>query len=306
MMKRVLFFVIFVLSLDGFCFDYKLTPKKVSDGIWCFFGALEGPSKKNAGNMVNTCYVETKDSFVVIDSGPSFEYAKQAYEKMKKIKNLPVKSVISTHDHDDHWLGNSFYKEKFSATIYGPGTINTNYKPNEKTRMFRVLPSDAIKGTKIIKVDKIIDKATKLNMGGMEFEIIPIKRKAHTSDDLFVYIPSKKAIFAGDLVMNGRITSNRDGSLLGQIKAIEMIESKDWDILVAGHGYKTGKDAISEAKEYFTLMYKRLKKALKDEVDPTDITKVVKMEEFKDKAMFDLLNSRNVAEAYEELEFAEE
>jgi len=306
MMKKLLIIVSLLMQVSLPAHDYKLTPKKVKDDVWCFFGALEGPSKKNAGNMVNTCYIATKDSFVVVDSGPSYQYAKQAYDAMSKIKKLPVKMVIATHDHDDHWLGNSYYKDNFKAKIIGPNTINTNYKDGQQTRMFRILPDSAIKNTKVIKLDSVVDNIVKINLGGVDFELIPIKTKAHTSDDLFVYIPKKKIIFAGDVVMNGRITSNRDGSLLGQLKAIEMIKSKDWDTLVAGHGFKTGKDAIKEADEYFTLMHKRIQKALEDEVELTEINEVVKMEEFKDKAMFDILNARNISEAFTELEFAED
>ena len=39
-------------------FDYKLTPKKINDNVWCFFGALDKPTKENAGNMANNCYVK--------------------------------------------------------------------------------------------------------------------------------------------------------------------------------------------------------------------------------------------------------
>ena len=72
-------------------FDYHLNAKKISDNVYCFFGALESISNENGGNMVNSCYVQTKKSFVVIDSGPTFAYAKQAYAQMQKIAKLPVK-----------------------------------------------------------------------------------------------------------------------------------------------------------------------------------------------------------------------
>ncbi|MEA3434008.1 MAG: MBL fold metallo-hydrolase, partial [Campylobacterota bacterium] len=267
-------------------FDYKLEPKKVSENVWCFFGALEGPNKSNAGAMVNTCYIKTKDSFVVLDSGPSYEYAKQSYEQMSKIAKLPVNNVILSHDHDDHWLGNSFYKEKFNAKLLGPHSINTNYKEGDETRMFRVLPKEAIKGTKIIKVDKSYEKSQLISIGGEMFEIVVMGRKAHTQDDYFVYMPKRKVLFAGDLAMNGRITSNRDGSLLGQIKAVEMMRSREWDILVPGHGFNVGKSALDEAERYFTLLHEGVVKALEDDVEMTDIGSVVTMEEFKDKAMF--------------------
>ncbi|HHH19552.1 MAG TPA: MBL fold metallo-hydrolase [Campylobacterales bacterium] len=291
----------------GDTFDYKLQPTKVSDNIWCFLGALEGPTKENAGNMVNSCYVQTKDSFVVIDSGPSYEFARQAYEAMNTtVANLPVKTVITTHDHDDHWLGNSYFKKEMKAQIIGPQYINDHYKVGEETRMFRVLPKNAIKGTEIVKVDKVPTEGLSFSEGGEKFEIVPIGTKAHSVEDYFVYMPQRKALFAGDVAMNGRITSNRDGSLLGQLKAIEMMRAKEWDVFIPGHGLDTSKKGLDEAEKYFTLLHKRILEAIDNDVELTDITTEVTMNEFKDHAMFDVLNARNVSDAFTEMEFAEE
>ena len=287
-------------------FDYKLKATKLSDTIWCFLGALEGPSKENAGNMVNTCYVKTADSYVVIDSGPSYQYAKQSYNVMSKIEKLPVSTVMISHEHDDHWLGNSFYKDEFNAEIIGPKYINEHYKAGDKTRMFRVLPKNAIKGTKIIPIDTTPVRPLTLTIGKEIFEITPVGTKAHTAEDYFIYLPKQKALFAGDLAMNGRITSNRDGSLLGQLKAIEMMKAKEYEIFVPGHGLDTSKDAMADAEKYFTLLHKRLLKALEDDVEMADLAEVIPMNEFKDRAMFKSLNGRNVSDAFTELEFAEE
>ena len=287
-------------------FDYKLKTTKVSDNVWCFLGALEGPSKTNAGNMVNTCYVKTSDSYVVVDSGPSYQYAKQAYTIMSEVAKLPVKTVISTHEHDDHWLGNSFYKDTFKSEIIGPKYINDNYKAGDKTRMFNVLPANAIEGTKIIPVDKSPTKTLTLTIGGEVFEIIPIGTKAHTEEDFFVYMPERKVLFAGDLAMNGRITSNRHGSLLGQLKAIEMMKSKDYEVFVPGHGLDTSKSAMDDAEQYFKLLHQRILKALEDDVDASELSEVIPMNEFQDRAMFKALNGQNVAEAFTEIEFADD
>ncbi len=55
-----------------------------------------------------TCYVKTNDGYLVVDTGPSYQFAKQAYAEMKKIADLPVKYVIDSHGHADHWLGITF------------------------------------------------------------------------------------------------------------------------------------------------------------------------------------------------------
>jgi glyoxylase-like metal-dependent hydrolase (beta-lactamase superfamily II) len=278
----------------------------VADDIWCFFGKLEPPTKKNGGAMSNSCYIKCKDCYIVFDSGPTYTFAKQAYQKMSKISKLPVKYVINSHSHDDHWLGNSFYKDEFNATLIGPKAINENFKEGDKTRIFRVVSKDAIKDTKIVKVDITPQKKMSLKVGGVDFEIVPISYKAHTPQDLYLYLPKRDIIFSGDVVMNGRVTSNRDGSVIGQIKILKELKSKKFKHLIPGHGFNTNSDAADESIKYFTTLQKEIKKALEDDVDATEITKRVKLEELKDKAMYDILNARNIANAYVELEFLEE
>lgn len=306
MRKFISTMAILGLSVSVFAHDYKLEPKKINDNTWCFLGKLETPTKNNGGFMSNHCYVNTGKNYVLIDAGATYELAKQAYKKMSEIKKLPVSTVILTHEHDDHWLGASFYKKEFNSKLIGSSLINKNYNENSKTRMFKMLSEDAIKNTSIIKVDEEIKEVKTLKVDEVEFQIIPIGRKAHSSDDLFVYVPSNKTLFASDIVMNGRITSNRDGSVIGQLKAVEMIEKMDYNNLIPGHGFDTSKNAINETKQYFTLLKQRVLEAVEEEVGAANITKHVKMEEFKDKALYEELNSRNVFDAYSELEFYEE
>ena len=253
--------------------------------------------------MANNCYVKTGDSFVVFDTGPSFIFAKQAYEAMSKVAGaLPVKVVVNSHEHDDHWLGNDFYKQKFGAELIGPSIINTKYKAGDKTRMYRVLPENAIAGTNIIKVDRTLTENYKFNVKGIDFEVITIGQKAHTAEDYFLFMPESKVLFAGDLVMNGRITSGRDGAVLGQIKALDMIDAKGWETLIPGHGFITDKTAVNEARDYFTFMRDRVAQAIEDGVDAADIQSKVPMVEFKEKAMYDILHNNNLDFAYQEIE----
>jgi len=287
-------------------FDYKLEPKKVADNVWCFLGALDKPTKENAGFMANSCYVKTSDGYFLMDSGPSYQFAKQAYAVMQKIADLPVKYVVNSHHHDDHWLGNDFYKKTFNAQLIGPNSINENYKEGDKTRMYKVLPANAIEGTHIIKLDIVPKKEMVITLGGEDFHIIPMDVKAHTADDVFVYMPKSKVLFGGDLVMNGRVNSDRDGAVMGELKAIKMMRGMEWNTLVPGHGLITDKTALDETELYFTLMKKRVLEAMDNDIDATEITAKVTLPEFKDKAMYDLLNSRNVGYAYDELEMLDE
>lgn len=283
--------------------QYKLEPKQVADNVWCFFGALEIPTKENGGNMVNTCYIKTETGYTLWDTGPTYIYAKQAYEAMSKlVGKLPVTTVLMSHEHDDHWLGNNYYKEVHGSEIVGPNSVNKNYHPGETTsRMFVTLSENAIRGTKIIAVDKSYEQkeSIKFAIGGVNFEYVPVGN-GHSEEDYFLYMPDNKVILAGDLVMNGRVTSNRDGSVEGQLKALEAINSKEWTTLVPGHGFIIDKTATDESVQYFSLTKERILKAIDDGIDSTEIVEKVPLEEFKDKALYDLLNSANVARAFQE------
>lgn len=304
-MKKSLL-ILLSLCVYAFSFDYKLKPQQINENTWCFLGKLEAPTKENGGFMSNSCYVKTKNSYVLIDAGATYQFAKQAYEVMSNIEKLPVKYVIATHPHDDHWLGSGYYKEKFDAELIGPAFVNEHYHQHSQTRMFHEISKDAIKNTKIVKFDEHIHEETTIVVDGMEVQIIPVNTKAHSSEDVFIYIPSNKTIFSGDLVMNGRITSNREGSVIGQLKALDMINSKDWNYLIPGHGFDTSKNAIKETEQYFKLLKERVLEAVEEDVGVGSVTTLVKLEEFKDKALYKMLNKRNVFEAYKELEFYEE
>jgi glyoxylase-like metal-dependent hydrolase (beta-lactamase superfamily II) len=273
--------------------------------VYCFFGKLENINKQNAGNMVNTCFVQTKEGFVVIDSGPTYTYAAQAYEQMQKIAKLPVKYVINTHDHDDHWLGNSFYKSK-GALLIGPRTYEQNVVAGMDTRMQNTLGKTLFDKTKIVKLDTIVEDNLSIYVGDEKFEIKQLVNIGHTKGDLVVFLPQKRTLFVGDLVFNGRLTSLRDGSLLGSLEALEKIDGYQAKYVIGGHGYLTDSNATKQFKNYLLEIKTKVQKALDDDVGMEDITQIVTMPKYKHMKLYNALHARNVLDAYKELEMMED
>jgi len=301
---KIIILVVLFFSL-AHSFEYNLKPKKVAKDVYCFFGKLENINKQNAGNMVNTCFVQTKDSFVVIDSGPTFAYASQAYKQMQKIAKLPVKYVIITHDHDDHYLGNSFYKQK-GALLIGSRTYEQNVLVGMETRMQKALGKALYGQTKIVNLDIVIDKDLSVKVSDKNFEIKHIDKKAHTAGDIFVYLASENIIFAGDLVFNDRLTSIRDGSLIGSLKALEKIDALNPKVIIGGHGYTIDRTATKSLREYLTQIKQEVQEALDNDVSMDKITQKVLMPKYKELKLYDVLHSRNVFVSYQELEMFEE
>jgi glyoxylase-like metal-dependent hydrolase (beta-lactamase superfamily II) len=295
--------------------DYHLKPVKISDRVWCYFGTMEMPTKENAGAMSNSCYIKGDDQWITWDTGPSFNFAKQAYEQMKKIADMPAKTVIVSHEHDDHWLGNYYYKKVHDAKIIGPSSINENYYgprhiegkdyPGMQTRMIKALYQNAIKNTILVKVDEAFEDTTEFEISGVKFEYVRVGN-AHSEDDWYLYLPDDKVILAADTIMNGRVTSNRDGTVVGQINAINSIKSKDWNMLIPGHGFVVDKTAADESDLYFALLKDRVIEKIDEGLPAELVTRDVTLNEFRDKDLYYVLNAQNVYRSYEELEVFDE
>jgi len=295
--------------------DYNLKPVQVSDRVWCYFGAMEMPTKDNAGNMSNSCYIKGDTEWITWDTGPSYIFAKQAYAEMKKIADMPVKTVIISHEHDDHWLGNNYYKEVHGAKIIGPASINENYYgprhvegkdyPGMQTRMIKALYQNATRQTVLALTDEAFEDTIEFEISGVKFEYVKVGY-VHSEEDWYLYLPDDKVILAADTVMNGRVTSNRDGLVVGQINALNSIKSKDWDYLVPGHGFVTDKTAADETVLYFDLLKERIIAKMEDGVIADFITKEVTLDEFRDKDLYYVLSPSNVFRSYEELEMFDE
>jgi glyoxylase-like metal-dependent hydrolase (beta-lactamase superfamily II) len=301
---KKIFIILLTLSFT-YGFEYNLKPKKVTEGVYCFFGKLENINKQNAGNMVNSCFVQTKVGFVVIDSGPTFSYAAQAYEQMQHIAKLPVKYVINTHDHDDHWLGNSFYKSK-GALLIGPRTYEENIVVGMETRIERILGKELYGKTKIVKLDTIVDNNFTMTLGKEKFEIQQIEDIAHTKGDLVVYVSSKQSLFVGDLVFSGRLTSLRDGPILGSLSALDKVDAYHAEHVIGGHGYATDANATKEFRSYLSEIKREVLKAIDDDVGMEEIVKKVSMPAYRKMKLYDVLHGRTVVDAYRELEMMDE
>ena len=300
---KLLWFFLAVVHLQAF--EYGLKPVKVSDEIYCFFGKAEAMNRHNNGNMVNSCFVDMKSSWLVIDSGPTYAYAKESLAVMKKIIPLDVSYVINTHIHDDHWLGNGFYK-KHGAKIIGSYVFKSHINPNETTRMQKNISKVAFKKTEIILPSIFIHKDRTLRVGDNVVKLIHLMGSGHSRGDIIVHIPKLKVAFAGDLIFNSRILSLRDGDINNWMNQLKGLESMNLDYLIGGHGKLSSKDSLLMTKKYLSLLKNAVQKLLDEGKDIDEAVATVDFKEFKKIPMYKELHKRNISKAYQTLEWDDE
>ncbi|PYO01988.1 MAG: hypothetical protein DMD91_05800 [Candidatus Rokuibacteriota bacterium] len=79
--------------------------KKVGDGV---YAAIAAPRYKT---NCNAAVIVTDDGVIVVDSHSKPSAARALYKEIQGITNKPVKKLINTHFHFDHWQGNQVYAE---------------------------------------------------------------------------------------------------------------------------------------------------------------------------------------------------
>jgi glyoxylase-like metal-dependent hydrolase (beta-lactamase superfamily II) len=285
-------------------FEYGLKPQKVGEGIYCYFGKPEAMDRHNNGNMVNSCFVDMGKEWLVIDSGPTYLYAKEASEQIFRIKPLPIKLVINTHVHDDHWLGNGYYKQH-GATILGSQSFD-DINVDQKTRMQNRISEEAYQGTTPVLPKGSVKADQTITIAGETVILKRAEEKAHTEEDIYVYLPSRKALFAGDLVFNDRLPSLRDGDINGWISALEEIKSMDTRVLVGGHGFRTDKDSLNLTLNYLKELKRGILEILYRGGDITDAVKELTMPSYSKEGMYEELHKANINAAFQMLEWSDE
>ena len=295
-MRYLTSFFIFSIYLYGF--NYHLKPYKISDGIHCFFGLPSQVNHINGGNMVNSCYVETSDSYVIIDSGPTYSYAQEAYKVMQKKKNLPVSYVINTSWEEVHVLGNQFYQER-GAKLIGPTGYKKHIEYKNILFLSTKLTKDAFLNTRAVPLDFYIDKEKILIFENMKIKINTLE---NDGNHLYVHIREKDILFAGDFVFNNRIVPIKHGrSLIRWLRVLDDISILKWSDIISSHGYMTRRSAVKNTKSYLLLLKSEILKGLEEGKSREEIIKSVKLSSFGEDKFYKVWHFKNVARVYDEL-----
>jgi len=243
----------------------QLKPVQVAPHTYFVQGLPEMGSSTNQNFISNAGFVVTPKGVVVVDALGSPILAQKLIAEIKKVTNQPIVALIVSHYHADHIYGLQEFKN-IGAKIYAQGEgRNYLYSETAKQRLIasRIDFAPWVNAsTQLIAADVWIDKQTKLNIGGIEFLVSRVG-PAHAPEDLMVYVPSEKVLFAGDLVFRGRIPFVGNADSKGWLTALDAIEELQPQIVIPGHGaYSTNpREDIIFTRNYLNYLRESMSKA---------------------------------------------
>ena len=210
----------------------------VSRSSWYVEGQSAMGSTANRNFISNAGFVVTPAGVVVIDALGSPALAGQLMDEIRKITPLPVTHVIVTHYHADHIYGLQAFKAKGARIIAHRAALAYMNSDTARLRLEasrQELAPWINAETRLVPADEWIDGPTELVVGGVHLVLQPVG-PSHTPEDLVVYVPQERVLFAGDLVFRKRVPFVGQADSGHWIKALETLLAFDATVVVPGHG----------------------------------------------------------------------
>lgn len=257
------------------------TVKQVANGVYAVIAQPHRPDN------CNSALILLDDGVLLADTLSTPSSARALIAQIHQLTNKPVKYVVNTHFHWDHYWGNEAFAEAFP----GVRIISTQRTRDDMERLGLgnlLISNWSNRFPKLIEqwkqmLEKETDPATRQGMQlridqwsavlpeiqslhpvlpNVTFEKeLTLDRKsrtveilwmgpAHTPGDAVVYLPKEKVLASGDLLAG-------DTPFIDQvapydwIETLNKVEALDFDTVIPGHGdVMQGKDRLVLWKSY--------------------------------------------------------
>jgi glyoxylase-like metal-dependent hydrolase (beta-lactamase superfamily II) len=164
-------------------------------------------SSANEGFMSNAGFVVTRDGVIVFDALASPPLAEKLAGLIRKITPQPIKRVIVSHYHADHFYGLQIFKA-MGAEIWAhraaQGATRTEEAAERLVQRREALFPWVNESTQLLEADHFVEGDMDFEMGGLKFALRHVG-PAHSSEDLALMVRNDGVLFAGDLVFRGRV-----------------------------------------------------------------------------------------------------
>ena len=265
-------------------------------------GLTQLGSSKNQNFISNAGFVITPDGVVVIDALGSPRLAERLTQAIRRLTDKPVTHVILTHYHADHIYGLQHFKQLGAQVI--AHAASREYIQSDTARLrLEASRTDLApwinEQTRIVPADVWIDGPTSLKVGGVVFELTPVG-PSHTPEDLTVFVPSEKVLFAGDLFFNGRLPFVGQANSRQWILSLERLLAFDAKAVVPGHGAASTEPAkdIGTTRDYLRHLRQSMGEAVENFVPFEEAYDKTDWSAFERMPMFGPANRMNAYNTY--------
>lgn len=214
--------------------------EEVADGVYAHVQPDGGWCLNNAGILTGG------GRTLLVDTAATERRTLLLRDSLAEIAGGEPDVLVNTHHHSDHTFGNS---------LFGPRTL---VLAHEATRAeseaaglgLQSLFPDVEWGAVSVRLpDAGYRDAMVLRLGALRVELLHLG-PAHTGNDTVVWVPERRVLFTGDVVMSGVTPYTLMGSVSGSIAVLQKLRELRPAVVVPGHGPVAGPEVIDANLDY--------------------------------------------------------
>lgn len=245
-----------------------LVPQLVAPNVFLVQGKAGVASQENRGFNSNAGFVVTNEGVVVIDALGTPALGDALVAAIRKVTDKPIRKVIITHYHADHFYGLQAFK-KAGAEILAHHMAREYLEGSEGAARLAQRRKDLAPwvnaSTRLVPADVWLDGDQSFTLGGVRFELIHLG-PAHSPEDVIVLVGTSGVIFTGDILFTGRVPFVGEADSKRWLSTFSRLLELKPAIMVTGHGEPSRNPAIdlSLTRDYLTYLRQTMGKAVED------------------------------------------
>jgi glyoxylase-like metal-dependent hydrolase (beta-lactamase superfamily II) len=213
-------------------------PVAVSPRVYYVQGRSGVASQENRGYNANAGFVVTADGVVVVDALGTPALGAALLQSIRRVTREPVRRVILTHYHADHFYGLAAFKAA-GAEVWAHRAALAYLEGGEAERRLAQRSRDLFpwvdESMPLVRADHWLEGDESFVLGGVRFEV-QYMGPAHSPEDLIVVLPGEGVIFAGDILSSGRVPYVGEADSRRWLECIDRLLALKPRIMVTGHG----------------------------------------------------------------------
>ncbi len=191
----------------------------------------------NEGFNANAGFVVTSEGVIVIDALGTPALGYELIKAIRAVTSQPIRRVIVTHYHADHFYGLQAFKEA-GAEIWAHRDARDYLEREgaERLAQRRVdLKPWVDTNTRLVPPDRWLEGSTSFTFGGITFDVIPMG-PAHAPDDMVVIVREERVLYSGDIMVTGRIPFVGNADSKRWLETTSRLLALGPRTMVPGHG----------------------------------------------------------------------
>jgi len=267
-------------------------------------------SRANRAFNSNAAFVVTSDGVVVFDAlgTPALGTALKA--AIAKVTAQPIRIVIVSHFHADHFYGLQSLKEA-GVQIWGHelgkealGSPSTQERLEQRRRD---LAPDVGPATRLIGADRWLEfdgrRELRFEHGRVRFRLIDVSG-AHSPEDIMLWVDGDRVLLAGDLYFSGRIPFVGNADSRAWLAAMDVIAPLAPALVIPGHGKSSSNPQpdIALTREYLAFLREKMGAAVKELVPFDEAYAAVDWSRYRNVPAFEAANRINAYGTYLRME----